>query len=371
MLWLERKYLSQVVSLLDMGKWTNENTLNHRCPYCGDSQKNKHKARGYHFAVKQSFVYKCHNCGKSTSSVRFLKDHFPVVYKEYIKEWLTESGKKPRTKPTRSANDFKFTPRKELLNTMKEIDLSAVCFPANEKIVAKEFLQSRMIPDEQIKNLWYVTNARSLTVYANKRGISETKVDKGASTHFDTRGVDDGHKETQHGIPVDDQRIVIPFIVNGELVGMTGRAMDDSFLRYLTLRFKDDVPLVFNYDKVDKTKTVLVTEGPLDSLFLPNSMAIAGSDYKKLDELDTKLKDNAILIFDNETRNKQILDKVSSAIDDGFTVCIWNDRRVANYKDINEMVLAGLSTDVIVDIITSNAYSGLSAKTKLSEYKKI
>ena len=58
-----------------------------------------------------------------------------------------------------------------------------------------------MIPDEQIKNLWYVTNARSLTVYANKRGISETKIDKGASTHFDTRGVDDGHKESQHGIP--------------------------------------------------------------------------------------------------------------------------------------------------------------------------
>ena len=103
MLWLERKYLSQIVSLVEMGKWKNENTLNHRCPYCGDSQKNQYKARGFHFTVGQNFVYKCHNCGNSTSSVNFLKDHFPVIHREYIKEWLQESGKKPRTKKTRSA----------------------------------------------------------------------------------------------------------------------------------------------------------------------------------------------------------------------------------------------------------------------------
>ena len=98
MLWLERKYLSMVVSNLDLAKWKNDNTLNHRCPYCGDSSKNQHKARGYHFAVEQSFIFKCHNCGKSTSSVNFLKDNFPVIHKEYIKEWLKDEVEVDSTK---------------------------------------------------------------------------------------------------------------------------------------------------------------------------------------------------------------------------------------------------------------------------------
>ena len=340
MLWLERKYLSQIVSLVEMGKWKNENTLNHRCPYCGDSQKNQYKARGFHFTVGQNFVYKCHNCGKSTSSVNFLKDHFPVIHREYIKEWLQESGKKPRTKKTRSANDFKFTPREELLN-MKRIDLTAICFPANEKQVAKDFLNSRGIPESKIQDLWFVPHAQTLSHLSSK------------------------YKDRVLG---DDPRIVIPFFnESGELVGISGRAINDSPLRYLTMRFLDDVPLIYNLNNVDTTKTVFVTEGPIDSLFLPNAISVGGSDFKKIDD---SIKENAILIYDNEPRNTEILKKINEVIDLGWSVCIWDDRRVSDIKDINDMVLNGLSQDEIVDIITSNTYSGLSAKVKLKEYAK-
>jgi len=338
---LERKYLSQVVSLLDQGKWKNDNTLNHRCPYCGDSQKNLYKARGFHFTVEQNFVYKCHNCGKSTSSVNFLKDHFPVIHKEYIKEWLQESGKKPRSKKTRSANDFKFTPRTEVLN-MKSIDLTAVCFPANEKAEAKEFLESRKIPESKIQDLWFVTHAQTLGLLSNK------------------------YKDRVLG---QDPRIVIPFFdESGELVGVSGRAINDSPLRYLTMRFLDDVPLIYNLNNVDKTKTVFVTEGPIDSLFLPNAIAVGGSDFKKIDK---KFQENSIIIFDNEPRNRQIHIKIDEAIEDGWTVCIWDDRRVADYKDINDMIMAGFTQEEVTNIILGNAYNGLSAKAKFQEWKKI
>ncbi len=340
MLWLERKYLSQVVSLLDMAKWKNENTLNHRCPYCGDSAKNTYKARGYHFQVGQNFVYKCHNCGKSTSSVNFLKDHFPMIHKEYIKEWLKENGKAPRQKKMPSANEFKFTPREEVLN-MKRIDLTAVCFRANEKEVARDFLESRKIPESKIQDLWFVPQAQSLGLLSNK------------------------YKDRVLG---DDPRVVIPFFdESGELVGISGRAINDSPLRYLTMRFLDDVPLIYNIDKVDKSKTIYVTEGPIDSLFLPNAISVGGSDFKKIDD---SIKENAILIYDNEPRNTEILKKINEVIDLGWSVCIWDDRRVSDIKDINDMVLNGLSQDEIVDIITSNTYSGLSAKVKLKEYAK-
>ena len=340
MLWLERKYLSQVVSLLDMAKWKNENTLNHRCPYCGDSAKNTYKARGYHFQVGQNFVYKCHNCGKSTSSVNFLKDHFPMIHKEYIKEWLKENGKAPRQKKMPSANEFKFTPREEVLN-MKRIDLTAVCFRANEKGVARDFLESRKIPESKIQDLWFVPQAQTLGLLSDK------------------------YKDRVLG---DDPRVVIPFFdESGELVGISGRAINDSPLRYLTMRFLDDVPLIYNIDKVDKSKTVYVTEGPIDSLFLPNAISVGGSDFKKIDD---SIKENAILIYDNEPRNTEILKKINEVIDLGWSVCIWDDRRVSDIKDINDMVLNGLSQDEIVDIITSNTYSGLSAKVKLKEYAK-
>ena len=340
MLWLERKYLSQVVSLLDMAKWKNENTLNHRCPYCGDSAKNTYKARGYHFQVGQNFVYKCHNCGKSTSSVNFLKDHFPMIHKEYIKEWLKENGKAPRQKKMPSANEFKFTPREEVLN-MKRIDLTAVCFRANEKGVARDFLESRKIPESKIQDLWFVPQAQTLGLLSDK------------------------YKDRVLG---DDPRVVIPFFdESGELVGISGRAINDSPLRYLTMRFLDDVPLIYNIDKVDKSKTIYVTEGPIDSLFLPNAISLGGSDFKKIDD---SIKENAILIYDNEPRNTEILKKINEVIDLGWSVCIWDDRRVSDIKDINDMVLNGLSQDEIVDIITSNTYSGLSAKVKLKEYAK-
>ena len=104
-----------VMSNLDMSKWINENTLNHRCLYCGDSQKNVYKARGYHFVKEQSFIYKCHNCGKTTSSVNFIKENFPTIHREYLKEFLSEKGHKPKKKML-SSSQFKFTPRTEILN---------------------------------------------------------------------------------------------------------------------------------------------------------------------------------------------------------------------------------------------------------------
>ena len=340
MLWLEKKYLSMVMSNLDLAKWTNENTLNHRCPYCGDSQKNKYKARGYHFLKDQSLIYKCHNCGKSTSSVNFLKDNFPTIHREYIKEWLTETGRKPKKKKMPPSHKFKFTPRYELLN--KDEDLKAIAVPVSEKAIARKYLLDRGIPEFKHQGLWYTDNAQNLSYL---------------------------HKKYKDRVLGNDPRIIMPFYSEqGEMIGITGRAINDSPLRYLTMRFRDDVPLIFNANKVDKTKTIYVTEGPIDSLFLPNSIAVAGSDFKKLSDL---YKENAILIYDNEPRNAEIIKKIEEVIDLGYKVCIWSDKRIENCKDINDMIQSGISESDMVDIINNCTSFGLSAKLKLTEYKRI
>ena len=342
MLWLEKKYLSMVLSNLDLAKWTNENTLNHRCPYCGDSQKNKYKARGYHFVIENSLIYKCHNCGKSTSSVNFLKDNFPTIHREYVKEWLTETGRKPKKKKLPPSSKFKFTPRTDILNkTVQSESLKAIAFPVNEKAVARKYLLDRKVPEEKLEGLWYVDNAQILSFLNTK------------------------YKDRVLG---NDPRILLPFYdENGKLIGVSGRAINNSPLRYLTLRFQDDVPLIFNQHKVDRTKTIYVTEGPIDSLFLPNSIAVAGSDFKKLSD---EYKADAILIYDNEPRNLEIVKKISEVIDLGFKVCIWNDKRVKDCKDINDMIMSGLSQSEVVEIINNCSLTGLSAKLQLTEYKR-
>ena len=111
-----------------------------------------------------------------------------------------------------------------------------------------------------------------------------------------------------------------------------------------------------------------MTEWPIDSLFLPNSFAVAGSDFTKL---DNSIKENAILVYDNEPRNVEILKKIAHVIELGFTVCIWNDRRINDLKDVNDMVLNGLTQDEILSIINECSYSGLLAKAKFMEYKKV
>ena len=340
MLWLEKKYLSMVMSHLDKAKWINDNTLNHRCCYCGDSQKNLYKARGYHFVKDQSLIYKCHNCGKSTSSVNFLKDNFPMVHKEYVKEWLTESGRKPKKKKLPSSNKFKFTPRFDLLN--KTEDLKAIAVPVVENAIDRKYLIDRGVADFMMKDMWFVSTASSLS-------------------HL--------HKNYEGRQLGNDPRIILPFFSEeGEMIGLTGRAINDSPLRYLTMRFRDDVPLIFNANNVDKTKTIYVTEGPIDSLFLPNSIAVAGSDFKKLSD---QYKENAILIYDNEPRNREIIKKISEVIDLGYKVCIWSDKRVENCKDINDMIQSGISELELIEIINDCTTFGLSAKLKLTEYKRV
>ena len=54
------------------------------------------------------------------------------------------------------------------------------------------------------------------------------------------------------------------------------RAIRDESLRYILVKIEEDSPTVFGLDSVDLEKEVFVVEGPIDSLFLPNSIACAG-----------------------------------------------------------------------------------------------
>ena len=73
-----------------------------------------------------------------------------------------------------------------------------------------------------------------------------------------------------------------------------------------------------------------------------------------------------IWVYDNEPRNRQIVERISDTIDRGEKVVIWPSN--VTQKDINDMILEGKDPQKLVN---ENTYQGIQAKIKLTEWKRV
>jgi hypothetical protein len=168
-----------------------------------------------------------------------------------------------------------------------------------------------------------------------------------------------------------DARLVIPFYNEyNELIAVTGRSLEsgNKTLRYVTVRTNDSTnKLLYGMDKVDLNQPVKIVEGQIDSFFLNN--CVASGDGNLSIAAKNISCEKKILIFDNEKRNKEILKMMQDAIKLGHDIVIWPDS--IEPKDINEMVMSGISHNEIEEIISNNTFSGLEAQTRFTFWKKI
>ena len=74
-------------------------------------------------------------------------------------------------------------------------------------------------------------------------------------------------------------------------------------------------------------------------------------------------------VYDNEPRNKQIVSNMRKTIERGHDICIWPD--TIKEKDINEMILSGLSPAVLQHIIDINTHNGFQATINLNQWSRI
>ena len=160
----------------------------------------------------------------------------------------------------------------------------------------------------------------------------------------------------------DEERIIIPLYYEKNLIGFQGRSLGPSKVKYITVMLDDDAPKIYGLDNIRRDAPVFITEGPFDSTFIPNSIAMCGADA----DISRWGISNPVWIYDNEPRNKEITDRISKTIDSGQSVVIWPDS--IDDKDINDMVMSGLD---VMSVIESNIYSGLEAKLKFTTWKKI
>ena len=316
------KYINLISSRFKKFKKVKNNLYNFRCPICGDSQSNKNKARGYLYQVKNNTNFKCHNCGINISFNNFLKQIDTTIHKQYTFEKFKEGNTGKNFSVEEPVFKFESPKFKPKLNLLK----------ASENHDAKEYLENRNLNPYK----FYYTNKFKEWVNSLKQTFNTTSK--------------------------DEPRIIIPLFYQNMLVGFQGRALGPSKIKYITIMLDDDAPKIYGLDEVQKDKTVYVTEGPFDSTFISNSIALCGADG----DVDKWGIGNPVWIYDNEPRNTEILSRISRVIEMGQKVVIWPS--TIKEKDINDMILSGLN---VQSVIESNTYSGLEAKLKFTTWKKI
>lgn len=317
---------------------------NFSCPICGDSQKNKTKARGYVFQKQQKFFYSCHNCGVGLTLGNLIKHIDPELYKEYALEKYKEGNGICATNLKAPAFDVP-TPKFGKLEKAKIFERAEWINKLPKGHFCLAYVNGRKLPEKFHDKLLYTDNFKA----------------------FCDATIPDHGKED---LP-SDQRLVIPFYDEyNNLIGVAGRALvtADHKLRYIKIKANEALKkLVYGLDRIDTTRTVKIVEGELDSIFLDN--CIASGDSSLVQTAENISAENKILIFDNEPRNKEIVKLMKDAIDLGHNVVIWPN--TIEQKDINDMVKAGISPDEIESIISNNTFCGLQAHTKFVFWKKV
>lgn len=341
--WLESKYTGLVSNRLRNYKRRSGNVFNFSCPFCGDSATDQRKARGYIYDKKGSTLYHCHNCGVTYSFNNFLKNLDYHIYSEYTLEVLRESGN--QQKKEEEHNEFVTKLRIPVfmksgpLKGLKKISQ----LDANDPI--KTLVANRKIPNKFHAKMFKCPNFFS---WVNE--VVPGKFDKDA-------------------LKYDEPRLLIPFFnKNMEMHAFQGRSLEPkSKTRYITVVNNEDYPRVWGLDEVDFNQKTYVLEGPIDAMFLPNSIATAGGDL--VSTVHDMPKENMVIVLDNEPRSKETKQKIDKAIVNGYSVCIWPTN--LEHKDVNDMILAGLSTDFIRYIIDTNTHRDLKAKISLNTWSKV
>lgn len=336
-LYIDRKFLQQVSVRLELFKQKSEYLWNFRCPVCGDSHKNKLKARGYVYRRKSDLFFSCHNCGASMSFGNFLKQVNRTLYDEYAMERFKNESSGNTAKP-----DFTMAKAKPVFNTKTKINLPTIeSLPYEHP--AKQELVRRKIPKEWFSKLYYALDYREF--------IHELLPD------YDYMRLIE-----------NDSRIVIPFFdENGNLLGVQGRETKKTGVKYITIKTSDDAKKVFGLDRIDFKKPIYVVEGPIDAMFLDN--AIAMMDATLYTAIATVGAHDYVFVYDNQPRNKDVCRHMKRTIELGQKVCIWPKN--ISEKDINDIILTGTTGSEIQSIIDTHTFADLRAKLEFEQWRKV
>jgi transcription elongation factor Elf1 len=341
MLFVDVKFASMLGPHLRNFKQKKDYLWNYSCPVCGDSSKNKLKARGFIYKVKSDLFVKCHNCGYGTNIGNFIKFVNSNLYDEYVLERYKSGALRYNDHKDINEVDTRFADTKPVMlledDSLKDVTRLD---KLKETHPAVKYAIKRQIPRDKWHLLYFCTKFKKWT---NSVVYKFSKEDE------------------------DHPRLIFPFFnTAGKMYAFSGRAFGAEEPKYYTVKLDENAEKVYGLDRIDYGKHVYVVEGQVDSLFLPNCIAVAGASF----DLPTiqKIKTNCTIVMDNEPRNKDIVKQLAKYIEEGYNVCMFPDTVLE--KDINEMVLAGRTIEQVLEIINTNSFQGMEAQLKFINWRK-
>ena len=342
MQWLEHKYIGLVSSQLRNFKRKSSGLYNFSCPICGDSNTHRSKARGYIYDKKGKMIFHCHNCNATMAVPNFIKSLNQNLYNEFVMEKIKDN------------------------KTPEQIDLETFVEKMKKPIFLKEGplkglkKVSQLSPDHRVKKL---VDARKIPTPYHAKMFSCPNFKQFTNNLI-------YGKFDEESIKRDETRLLIPFFTKDKKVhAYQGRALGESKVKYITIVLDESVPKVYGLDTVNLDRTTYVLEGPIDSMFVDNSIATAGGDLVSALAPLHASKSSMVIVYDNEPRSRETIKKLDKAIMQGYNIVIWPEN--LEHKDINDMVLAGMSSEFITHILKTNTYRDLAAKLALTKWSKL
>lgn len=334
MIWLEEKYINMLGPRLKLFSRVKHNHWVFRCPICNDSKKHAYKTRGtiYLHSRASTYTMGCFNCGASMSFVNFMKLIDPTLFNEFILE---------RYKANQDANQKttstpQYTEDKDKRSRLKLRDLERIS-DLDDDHPAVKYLTKRKIDRKHWNDLYFVLRFK--------------KWEK------EFRG------EKVYKISDEHPRLIIPFFdKQGNIFRLSARAFGKEQPKYIYMKIKEDASRVFGLDRVDPKKKIYVLEGPIDSLFIDNAIAVGSADLI-VPELSSY--NDVVLVPDNQPRNPEVCKSIKKMVDSGYPVCLWNEYIG---KDINEAIMNGYSNADVKNLIDSSTVKGIAAQLKFASW---
>lgn len=340
--WIDEQYINRIGFRLQEFTKERPTLYNCRCPICGDSKRRSDIARGYFVNKNGSWYYYCHNCGISMGIYWFVKSIDQMLANEYQMDVYKERYKYAPVKaePKELTKDDIPIARLPKVKS-REIPKGLICFgDMSDDHPAKQYLIRRKIPSHRFSRIFYAPKFNTWNF-----PLIQKKFNPAWKDH---------------------PRLVLPYYwFDGKIFRYSARAFGNESPRYQQTTIDEDKPRVYGLDLLDISKLAYIMEGQLDSLFLPNSLAVGSANYN-IPILNTI--PNRIYVPDNQPRNPDVVRQIGQVVDSGNRICIWKE----DYgKDINEMVLNGnLSETDLTRLIADSTCSGIEAKLRFGKWRK-
>lgn len=300
------------------------------CPICREGKSWGRKRRLYYYVRKNTMF--CYNCGWSGTPVKWIAELENITEFEVIRQ--------------AKGNVYQFTPTDIKSSIELEVvpSLPGDCINLNDPVQIKNNLNKL----ESVIN--YIKSRRLDTAVNKPKALWYCENDK---THYN--------------------RLIIPYYYNGKIYYYQSRGIDTNDKRVKYLSKRNGQVCIFNYDNIDsQIDSVFIFEGPIDSFFLKNGIALGGiNTSKKLfngfqeDQMESLRLYKRIWVLDNQHVDETSKIKTKSLIDAGETCFIW-PKELKDYKDFNELCVSLGRDELSENFVKKHSFKGASAKMRMS-----